>query len=89
MNEVEHAMNELAKADIHGEKATDGRDQRVLTPEEFAIAMAQIKTGVCYDRMYDQEDQHFDADELMCNVLRSLGYDEGVDIFDSMPKWYA
>ena len=64
-------------------------DQRVLTPDEFAIAMMQIKSGVCYDRIYDEEDQHIDADELMCNVLRSLGYGDGVDIFDDMHKWYA
>lgn len=64
-------------------------DQRVLTPYEFSIAMMQIKSGVCYDRSYDEEDQHIDADELMCNVLRSLGYGDGIDIFDSMHKWYA
>ena len=64
---------------------------RVLTPAEFAIAMRKIENGEAYDddRMYDQEDQHIDADELMCNVLRSLGYGDGIDIFDSMPKWYA
>ena len=63
----------------------------VLTPAEFATAMAQIKCGAVYahDRMYDCEDQHIDADELMCDVLRSLGYGDGIDIFDSMPKWYA
>ena len=64
--------------------------ERMLTPEEFSIAMMQIETGAFYDeRMYDEEDQHRDADELMCNVLRSLGYGDGVDIFDRMHKWYA
>ena len=65
-------------------------NQLVLTPEEFSIAMMQIKSGTCYDeRRYDEEDQHRDADELMCNVLRSLGYGDGVDIFDDMYKWYS
>lgn len=64
--------------------------QRVLTPDEFAIAMMQIKTGTIYDEgLYDEENQHIDADELMCDVLRSLGYGDGIDIFDSMHKWYA
>ena len=66
-------------------------ENRVLTPAEFAIAMRKIENGEAYDddRMYDCEDQHIDADRLMCNVLRSLGYGDGIDIFDSMYKWYA
>lgn len=64
--------------------------EHVLTPEEFSTAMMQIKTGALYDEcMYDEENQHRDADELMCNILRSLGYGDGVDIFDGMHKWYA
>ena len=32
---------------------------------------------------------HKDADDLMCEVLSSLGYIEGVRIFEEMEKWYA
>lgn len=66
-------------------------ENRVLTPEEFSSAMMQIKDGTFYSqhRMYDAENQHIDADDLMCNVLRSLGYGKGIDIFCSMTRWYA
>ena len=65
-------------------------ENKILTPEEFAITMTKIRSGAIYGgKMYDEENQHIDADWLMCNVLRSLGYGDGVDIFESMPKWYA
>jgi len=64
--------------------------QRVLSPEEFLIAMMQIENGEVYHGdLYDEEDQHKNADDLICNVLRSLGYGDGIDIFEKMHKWYA
>jgi len=64
--------------------------QHVLSPEEFSIAMMQIENGEAYHgRYYDGESQHQDADKLMCGVLRSLGYGDGVDIFEKMHKWYS
>jgi hypothetical protein len=38
---------------------------------------------------FDQEARHGDADDLMCEVLESLGYEIGTSIFRSMDKWYA
>ena len=54
----------------------------VMTPDEFARRMAAIETG-------DPDADHGNADDLLCEVLRSLGYGEGVEIFINMPKWYA
>ena len=53
--------------------------------EEFAKNMAEIQT-YCKD---DEERCHAAMDELMCDVLRQLGFGEGVDIFENTPKWYA
>jgi hypothetical protein len=53
------------------------------TPAQFAAAMRTISSDS------DQEGRHGDADELMCRVLESLGYSEGVTIFREMNKWYA
>jgi hypothetical protein len=36
----------------------------------------------------DTEMAHIMADELMCKLLRELGYGDGVDIFENMNKWY-
>jgi hypothetical protein len=37
----------------------------------------------------DEEVRHSEADRLRCQVLRQLGYGTGVDVFESMKKWYA
>ncbi len=57
----------------------------ILTPEQFKKQMQAI-----FDNEgFDKELAHMDADEFMCDVLTSLGYGEGVEIFKSAPKWYA
>ena len=54
-----------------------------IPPEKFAQLMRE------YSRDLDTEKSHVDADELMCHVLRALGYAKGVKVFESMSKWYA
>ncbi len=58
----------------------------VLTPAEFAERMKAIFPD---DGCYDEEVAHGEADKLMCHVLRSLGYGDGVQRFDDAKKWYA
>lgn len=56
-----------------------------MTPKKFKQEMERIS------KLYkgDQEAVHSHMDRLMCSTLRELGYDEGIDIFDAEPKWYA
>lgn len=54
-----------------------------MTPQEFRDKMSDALDN------WDTETAHANADDLMCRVLRELGYGEGVDIFESTPKWYA
>ncbi len=37
----------------------------------------------------DAENGHIEMDDLMCTLLRSLGYGDGVNIFENFNKWYA
>lgn len=37
----------------------------------------------------DTEMFHVYADELMCDVLKGLGYEAGVKIFEEHKRWYA
>ena len=56
-----------------------------MTPEEFKQKMQEaFPTGG-----HDEEYAHGYADALMCELLTSLGYGEGVKIFQSADKWYA
>lgn len=63
-----------------------------MTPEEFAEKMREL-AGDPDDNGYywpgDPEAAHHDMDDLMCEVLESLGYGEGVEIFRNTYKWYA
>ena len=58
-----------------------------MNPKEFADKMKELSernTGssdICFN--------HMDMDDLMCEVLKSLGYNEGVEIFENTHKWYA
>ncbi len=54
-----------------------------LTPDEFTRQMAEII------RSNDIEEGHMEADKLMCQVLRELGYGEGVKLFMKQSWWYA
>ena len=56
----------------------------MINPKEFAEKMGQIAeerddTEVCHKKM----------DVYICEVLRALGYEEGVEIFENTPKWYS
>lgn len=54
-----------------------------MTPEEFKEKMEKI----CTDE--DIQMRHVYAEALMCEVLESLGYEEGLKPYHAMLKWYA
>jgi hypothetical protein len=37
----------------------------------------------------DTEVTHIIADELLCELLKHLGYDELIEIYEKVDKWYA
>lgn len=55
----------------------------MMTPEEFKKRMQEAAA------LEYEEVAHPDADGVMCDLLRELGYGDGVDVFEAMPKWYA
>lgn len=57
----------------------------IITPEEFSKKMKEIQE----QKGHDEEMAHAMADDLMLETLISLGYQEGVEIFDNMNKWYG
>jgi hypothetical protein len=56
-----------------------------MTPEEFKDKMKEIYNN----DGGDHERSHSVADDLMCEVLSSLGYDDGVQIYAKLERWYA
>lgn len=58
-------------------------DEKIITPEEFKIKMQEIT------EIGDPEIAHHEADELLCEALEALGYNDGVKAFHNVGKWYA
>lgn len=57
----------------------------MMTPEEFKNKMELVNEE--YNN--DNEEKHVHMDNLMCDLLSSIGYEEGIDIFIDADKWYA
>ena len=55
---------------------------RPLSPQEFDARMKACESG-------DIERQHAEADDLMCELLENLGYQDGIARFRAMYRWYA
>jgi len=63
--------------------------EKATTPDEFYEKMEDI-TGFDGLRYFcDPEGSHSQADDLLCEVLREMGYGAGIVLFENMPKWYA
>ena len=55
-----------------------------MTHDDFAERM-QAVVDECGK---DPERAHSDLDDVMEEVLRDMGFDRGMDIFDKQTKWY-
>lgn len=60
----------------------DNKPKRIITPDELTERLSKLSA-------LDTETGHMEADRLLCETLRRLGYDKAIDIFESLPKWYA
>lgn len=58
------------------------------SPQEFAEKMRQCHTPDPTFDMGDPMTDHLAGDQLMAETLRTLGYGEGVDLWESLEKWY-
>lgn len=62
-----------------------------MSPEEFKVRMEQI---VAHDWASGSEYQspdvvHSNADDLLCELLRSLGYGDGIAVYESLARYFA
>lgn len=56
-----------------------------LTREEV---VSQLKDIVIKDEG-DAENQHWEADHLVINFIKDLGYEDIAEAWYDVPKWYA
>ena len=59
------------------------KECKSVTPETAVDLLVRINE-VC-----DTEMAHIRADEVLCTLLRNMGYNDIVDAYDNIGKWYA
>lgn len=60
-------------------------EKKAPTPEEFKNEMKKI-----LERYEDDPEMfHAAADDYICSVMETLGFEEGIQIFENADKWYA
>ena len=79
-NHAQHINNVEAELNTINDFLMRFKDK--TSPKVFKESMEIIASD-------DTEFKHVNADELMCELLTSLGYGEGVEIFKNMDKWYS
>lgn len=55
----------------------------IPTPDEFLKDMQTVASS------NDPEWSHGYMDDMMCNLLKQLGYGEAIEVFRHTEKWYA
>lgn len=58
----------------------------MLTKEELENYLAKLKE---YAESDDPEDAHCGADRVLCEIVSKLGYQEIINAWKEVPKWYA
>jgi hypothetical protein len=58
---------------------------------EYPISPSEAYTEMInlWNRRDSPELVHLDADKLLCNILKNLGYQNAVIIYESLEKWYG
>jgi hypothetical protein len=63
-------------------------EERIM--DELRDRDEEIAAKITYEcQCGDTEVAHSRADEILCELLRSLGYDRTVNAWDAVDKWYA
>lgn len=58
-----------------------------MTPEAARNSLIDLISQQNYE--HDTERHHEDADEILCKLLSHLGYDDIVNLYCQIDKWYA
>ena len=77
---IDSLSEDPSEENAEEDSTSDLPENHVMTPEEFAKAMRKIS---------DNLNAHLEMDRVMADLLRQLGYGEGIDIFENTNKWYS
>lgn len=60
-----------------------------MTKRSDRLSEAAVRKLRAIQEMSDTERAHSDADDILRELLNTLGYQDVVDEYDKVEKWYA
>lgn len=64
------------------------RNTRMMSKTSYDDMLSEMRECVELSKE-DEETAHEKGDEILCQLLREVGYDEIVDEWELIRKWYA
>lgn len=83
VEEVEQSTEKIKTGSFSTQTKSNGAHD--TAPKEFYEKMLQLKNNF----EGDAEAVHINMDDLMCKLLSTLGYGDGVEVFCETGKWYS
>lgn len=74
------------------DKEKNYKNKSKMTQQEIKERMDKIDRECVYNHDPERispEDWHYEADHLLCDVLKQNGYEELVEWFEKQLKWYS
>ena len=63
--------------------------QKKVDVEKYKRRLFEIIEKLEKQKYYDEEDAHIEADAVLCDLLKELGFEDVVELYEKIPKWYA
>lgn len=67
-------------------KNKSAKDEEINTVHQKSLARLEELVNKKYP---DEEEDHGEADGILCNMLNALGYNDLTDAWDKIKKWYS
>ena len=83
-HEVEWDLAQARIKELEAEKNAKNEEIDAL----YQKSLARLKE-LANKKYPEEEEDHGEADEILCNMLNSLGYKDLTDAWDDIKKWYS
>lgn len=88
LTETDSSINAIDKLFPHMKERL--KQTQITTKEELKVLHENClyRMNALLD-MYDKEEAHIRADNILCEVLEKIGFHDVVNVFHEIDKWYA
>jgi len=70
-------------------KTYNYKTQKEITFDQMKTYFLQQMQEIVDKDGDDEEQEHIDADQLLCDLLEILGFEELIKLYHKIDKWYA